>query len=339
MKSIEWHKNSLAIIDQTRLPKRLHYQKLKNGADVVTAIKKLKVRGAPLIGVAAAYGVALEARRLRTAPRLRAQLYKTIDNLLSARPTAVNLGWALARLKKLIDDPAVDTNQLPAVLAREASKIEKEETDACDAIGRFGAELINDGDRIMTYCNAGRLATPGIGTALGILYTAQAQGKKISVYACETRPLLQGGRLTAFELKASKIPVTVIADNMVAAVMHEVDKVIVGADRIAGNGDTANKIGTLTVAITAFHYHVPFYVAAPVSSIDPTKKTGNDIPIEYRDRSEIATFGTVPLVPAGVKIFNPAFDVTPASLISAIVTDRGVARPPGEEAINRLLKI
>lgn len=339
MKSIQWLKKSLRIIDQTRLPGRLQYLDCKSSQDVYNAILTLQVRGAPLIGVAATYGVALEAGRRKNRARLRTHLNTAIEKLAHARPTAVNLGWALARIKKLVDDPSIKEDLLPGLIAREAAKIEQEETEACRAIGRFGAQLINDGDRILTYCNAGKLATPGIGTALGILYTAQAEGKKITVFVCETRPLLQGARLTAFELKTAKIPVMLIADNMVAAVLPEINKVVVGADRIARNGDTANKIGTRTLAITARYFKVPIYVAAPVSTFDPTKRTGIDIPIEYRACSELSCIGNKQIAPNGITIFNPAFDITPASLITAIVTDRGVVKPPFRDSIRRLLKL
>ncbi len=338
MKTIRWLKKSLRIIDQTRLPGRLHYLDLKSSQDVYFAITTLQVRGAPLIGVAAAYGVALEAERRKNGARLRTHLYTTIEKLADARPTAVNLGWSLARIKKLLDDHSLKASLLPGLITEEATKIEREETEACRAIGRFGAQLINDGDRILTYCNAGKLATPGIGTALGILYTAQARGKKVTVFVPETRPLLQGARLTAFELKAAKIPVMLIADNMVAAVLPEINKVIVGADRIARNGDTANKIGTRTLAITASYFKVPFYVAAPISTFDQTKRTGINIPIEYRSSSELICIGNKQIAPSGIKIFNPAFDITPASLITAIVTDQGVIKPPFEDSISRLLK-
>jgi len=338
IKSIRWLKKSLRIIDQTKLPGRLRYLELKNSDDVYHAITTLQVRGAPLLGVAAAYGVALEARRRKNSRRLRVYLTATVEKLARARPTAVNLGWALARIERLLLDPSIEQSLLPGLIAEEAAKIEQEEIDACQAIGRFGAPLVNDGNRILTYCNAGKLATPGIGTALGILYTARAQGKKVTVLVCETRPLLQGARLTAFELKKTKIPVTVITDNMIGTVMHEVDLVVIGADRIARNGDTANKIGTLTLAITASHFRVPFYVAAPVSTFDRTKKTGFDIPIEYRAASEITRIGTNQIVPTGIKTYNPAFDITPASLITAIITDQGVIKPPFEDSINRLLK-
>lgn len=338
MKSIAWRDNSLIIIDQTELPNRLRYRRLNTGNQVISAIRKLMVRGAPLIGVAAAYGVVLEARRLKNRPRLRVRLLAAIDSLGSARPTAVNLGWALERQKKIVRDPAIDERLLADTLLREAAGIEYEETEACAAIGRFGAGIIRDGDRVMTYCNTGRLATPGIGTALGIFYTARSQGKKITVYACETRPLLQGARLTAFELLRSRIPVTVIADNMVASIMPGIDKVFVGADRIARNGDTANKIGTRTVAVVAFHYNTPFFVAAPASTFDPTQKTGSGIPIEYRDRSELARIGDIPVTPERTRMHNPAFDVTPAALITAFITDRGLLRPDYAKSIGRLIK-
>jgi len=318
-KSIDWDGRYLKILDQTKLPNSKRYIKLITLEDIYRAIKELKIRGAPLIGVTAAYGLASLSFNME-----RDQLKRALKRIESARPTAVNLSWALRRMEMIIEKNPED---LPYLLVEEAERIEKEEEESCRRIGKFGAELIRDGARVLTYCNTGRLATPGIGTALGIVYTAKEEGKRIEVYVCETRPLLQGARLTAFELKEEGIPFTLITDNMIATVMNKIDVVLVGADRIARNYDVANKIGTHTIAIVAKHFGVPFYVAAPLSTFDFSKETGSQIEIEYRDSREVREVYGTKISPEGIDVLNPAFDITPKELITGIITEEGIIRP------------
>lgn len=352
--------NELVILDQTKLPEKEVYIKLKTVQDVYQAIKTLRVRGAPLIGVAAAYGVVLAA-----GTGTSKEICKAADFIKSARPTAVNLSWAVERMKKKIisrchceilsqnvaagfslpkkffscpiNVATTDYKELFDILLREAQQIEKEDKISCKMIGQFGAKLIENNFKIMVHCNAGALATSGIGTALGILYTAKAQGKKSTVYSCETRPLLQGARLTSWELTKNGIETYTICDNMAATYIMEMDLVLVGADRIARNGDTANKIGTKGLAIIANYYNIPFYVAAPVSSFDPNIKSGKEIPIECRDENEIRKFNKKTTVSQKAKILNPAFDVTPAKLITAIITEKGIIRQPYVKNIPRII--
>lgn len=329
-KTIEYNKkdNEIVILDQTRLPEEEIYMKLKTVEDVYTAIKNMHLRGAPLIGVAAAYGVVLAAHSDSPEDVTRAAEY-----MKSARPTAVNLAWAVERMKNKI----AKTKNLFDELLKEAQSIETEDKEACKKIGEFGADLIPDNSKIMVHCNAGALATSGIGTALGVLYTAKNRGKNFTVYSCETRPLLQGARLTSWELTANNIETYTICDNMAATYMPDVNLVLVGADRIARNGDTANKIGTEGLAIIAHYYKVPFYVAAPTSTFDPRIESGNDIPIEIRCEDEIRKFNTKRVVAEKAKICNPAFDVTPASLISSIITEKSIFKPPYKENIAKVI--
>lgn len=326
------NKNEVIILDQTQLPEKEVYLRLKSVKNIYDAIKDLKVRGAPLIGVVAAYGVVLSAGK--NSPE---KVLKDAEYLKSARPTAVNLAWAIERMKKCMKKDK--DNNLYQRLLKEAILIEKEDKDACTKIGSLGAGLIKDGDKIMVHCNAGALATSGIGTALGILYTAKKMGKKFSVYSCETRPLLQGARLTTWELTKNGIETYAICDNMAATFMPEMDLVIVGADRIARNGDTANKIGTRGLAIIARYYRVPFYVAAPVSTFDFNIKSGNGIPIEYRCDDEIIYFNKRCIVAKKAKICNPAFDVTPAKLITGIITEKGILKQPLRKGVDTLKKL
>jgi methylthioribose-1-phosphate isomerase len=256
--------------------------------------------------------------------------------LKSARPTAINLSWAIARLESILEDPKVEEKNLPELIRLEAKKIEAEEAQSCAEVGRWGARLIKDGDRILTYCNTGRLATPGMGTALGVIYQANKLGRRFEVIVCETRPLLQGARLTTFELLESGIPTCLITDNALARVMPTIDKVIVGADRIALDGSVANKIGTYMLAIMAHYFKIPFYVAAPLSTIDPNSSLGAEIPIEYRDAQEVTHLAGRRIAPQGIRVMNPAFDVTPPELLSGIITEKGIITPPFKDRIKEL---
>lgn len=332
------------LIDQTRLPTEFFECELRDTAAVWEAIRSLRVRGAPAIGVAAAYGAVLGARAHGTAraETVRAALRSACADLATSRPTAVNLFWALDRMKRAGATAAgLDGPALLDRLLEEAHAIRDEDAAMCRAIGRHGAALVPPGAGILTHCNAGGLATSDYGTALAVCFTAHEDGKPIHVFADETRPLLQGARLTAWELQKRGIPVTVICDNMAATVMREgkVQLVIVGADRIAANGDTANKIGTYGVALLARAHGIPFHVAAPSSTFDRAIPDGSHIPIEQRDPSEITHgFGRA-TVPEGVAVYNPAFDVTPAELITSIVTEKGVIQPVTPTAIANILDL
>ncbi len=333
----------LRLLDQTLLPCEATTIECRSVDDVVEAIRSLRVRGAPAIGVAAAYGVVVGLRESTTLDRstFNERLNVVIQQLAASRPTAVNLFWALARQRKVAERSATASpaDILKDLLA-EARAIEVEDRQMCAAIGRHGAELLNDGDSVLTHCNAGALATAGDGTALAVIYAAVANGKQIRVIADETRPLLQGARLTAWELSQRGVPVTVICDSMAATVMRQrkVQAVIVGADRIAANGDTANKIGTYSVACLAKTHGIPFYVAAPSSTFDLSLSGGEQIPIEERSATEITHGFGRQTVLEGVAVYNPAFDVTPAELITAIITERGVIRPVTAAAIQAMLE-
>jgi methylthioribose-1-phosphate isomerase len=337
----------LEIIDQRQLPAKPHMQRLETVEDVWHAIRSLAVRGAPAIGVAAAYGMVLAARLVPTTSQAAALidvLKKKGAYLKSSRPTAVNLEWAVdAMIRTAIAERGVGVRQLQQRLLNEAHAIAEQDRKMCKAIGTHGAAFIRDGMRVLTHCNAGALATAGDGTALSILYEAQRRKIAFTVYADETRPLLQGARLTAWELMTSGIDVTVLCDNAAGVLMREkkVDLVIVGADRIARNGDTANKIGTYSVAVLARANDVPFIVAAPATTFDLSIKAGMEIPIEERDGAEVTHLlpGMPRTAPEGVQVFNPAFDVTPAGLITAIVTDRGVIMPVNEKAIQKMISV
>ena len=329
VRAIRWDADTrvLRILDQRLLPAEVVERELRTLDDVEDAIRSLAVRGAPAIGVAASLGVV--ASFARDAAPSRAVLLAAIDRLARARPTAVNLPWAMARLRRIVES-APDGPPLLDALAVEAERILAEDAAMCDAIGRHGAALLTDGARVLTHCNAGALATAGIGTALAPVYTAVAAGRRVEVIACETRPLLQGSRITAWELERAGIPVTVCTDSMAASLMRagRVDLVLVGADRIAANGDVANKIGTYALAVAAAHHGLPFYVAAPTSTIDAQTPDGSAIPIEQRAADEVRRLGDHQLAPANVAVHNPAFDVTPAALVTSIVTDGGILRPP-----------
>ncbi len=333
MKAIEWQENRLVILDQTLLPSYQEYFYCQNYLDVVEAIKTMKVRGAPAIGVAAAFGLVLAALSYEGYEKTEffAVLEKAQELLGKTRPTAVNLFWALGRMEKSWKgNNACTILEIKKMLEKEALQIFEEDLTANRWIGDYGSELIPVGSSILTHCNAGALATAGYGTALGVIRAAYEEGKNIRVYVDETRPLLQGARLTAWELMEENIPVTLIADNMAGYLMKQgkIDVVVVGADRITANGDVANKIGTYSLAVLANYHNVPFYVAAPLSTIDMSLSTGWKIPIEERNPDEIRKWKNYQLAPADVKVYNPAFDVTPAELVTAFITERGILRRP-----------
>jgi methylthioribose-1-phosphate isomerase len=339
VKTIEWRADTVRMIDQRLLPAREVVRICRDYRQVADAIRTMVIRGAPAIGVAAAMGVALGLKGF-SGEKARRRFEMVAGTLRATRPTAVNLAWALDRMKGVLEQNLhLDENRLFRRMRDEAIEIYREDIAANRALGRFGAELLGDPVTVLTHCNAGALATAGYGTALGIVRAAREAGKKIAVFADETRPFLQGSRLTAWELRKDRIPVTVIADNMAATVLSKgrVSCVIVGTDRTAANGDVANKIGTYPLAVMARRHGIPFYVAAPLSSIDMNCPSGDAIPIEERDPREVVEFAGRRVAPRGVAVFNPAFDVTPADLVTAIVTERGVARPPYFESL-RVLK-
>jgi len=333
VKTIEWlaDQQKVRFIDQTKLPGSLDYIVTDDYRVMCDAILRLAVRGAPAIGVAGAYGVVIGANGIRAndIDIFIRELRRIMQELRSVRPTAVNLAWAIDRMVRVLDGRH-DIGNLRRALLDEALLIHAEDEAMCRQIGEHGAGLFKDGMSVLTHCNAGSLATGGMGTALAPIYVAQEQGKKIHVFADETRPLLQGARLTSWELQANGIDVTLLCDNMAGVVMSKgwVDAVIVGSDRIAANGDVANKIGTFTVALLAKHHNVPFYVAAPTSTVDPAIPDGSHIPIEQRPGEEVAGFAGQRTAPPGIKTFNPAFDVTPHEWIAAIITEKGIHRPP-----------
>ena len=331
----------LRIIDQTRLPLEEVYLEMDDYRSVASAIMELKIRGAPAIGIAGAYAVALGALKIKSAGRdeFLEKLQGVIDTIAATRPTARNLFFALERMKKTAES-AKSTLHIRKALADEAIKIHQEEADATRHLSLFGAELIKDGCTVLTHCNTGPLATSGYGTALGVIISAYRQGKKIKVITTETRPLLQGARLTTWELKKAGIPVTLITDSMAGYFMKmgKVDCVIIGADRIAANGDTANKIGSYTLAVLARENNIPFYTAAPTSTIDPSLKTGDEIPIEERRAEEVTHIQGVPIAPEGIVAANPAFDVTPHKYITAIITEKGIIREPYGKGIKGIIK-
>ncbi|OGP87555.1 MAG: S-methyl-5-thioribose-1-phosphate isomerase [Deltaproteobacteria bacterium RBG_16_48_10] len=340
-KTIEWKKDCVRILDQRKLPHEIRYLDCKDASTVAEAIRTLAIRGAPAIGVAAAMGIALAARKIRShQPEVfRENLREVIQEMGRARPTAVNLFWALDRMRnRLVQDRSLSAEDLKESLEEEALKIFHEDVEANRKIGEFGKSLIRDGDRILTHCNAGALATVGYGTALGVLYAAWSEGKRFHVFVDETRPLLQGARLTAWELTQGKIPATVITDSMAAWVMKKegINLVLVGADRIARNGDTANKIGTYGLAILSKWHGIPFYVAAPTSTVDLDLVNGLGIPIEERDPSEVTHIQGKPVTPKGIKAFNPAFDITPQFFIKAIITEKEIIRKPFVRHLKRI---
>ena len=333
VETLRWSDGVLEMIDQRILPATFKYVQYDSAAAVAEGIRSMVVRGAPAIGVAAAYGVALEALRLFavTDESFQRGMNEGFNTLAQSRPTAVNLFWALARMKQVWQTVSGESNMQVAMrLLAEAHEIFAEDIRINRALGAYGAELLRDGARVLTHCNAGALATAGHGTALGIIRSAVEAGKKISVIADETRPFLQGARLTAWEMMQEKIPVTLITDNMAGFMMSrgEVDAVVVGTDRVAANGDVANKIGTYMVAVLAQRHHIPFYVACPLSTIDMSIASGMDIPIEERHADEVKGFRDFHWAAQGVQIRNPSFDITPAELVTALITEKGVVHQP-----------
>ncbi|MFQ5869137.1 MAG: S-methyl-5-thioribose-1-phosphate isomerase [Candidatus Zixiibacteriota bacterium] len=327
--TLKWTKGKLRLIDQRKLPQRLVYLDCDDHKKVAYAIKNLVVRGAPAIGVAAGYGMALAAREYRDlkGESFSKKLKRASETLVSTRPTAVNLFWALKRQEKLIEQNLNETpSRIFKLLSEEALQIHEEDRQMCQAIGEHGSKLVPKKATILTHCNAGALATGGIGTALGVIYTAVSKGKEVKVFADETRPVLQGARLTAWELRRQGIDTTLICDNMAGGLLRSgaIELVIVGADRIAKNHDFANKIGTYPLAVLARQHKVPFYVAAPSSTFDESIPNGSKIIIEERDDSEVLQSGKEKIKLKGLKVYNPAFDVTPASLVSAIITEKGI---------------
>jgi methylthioribose-1-phosphate isomerase len=341
--TIEWTDDVVVMIDQRKLPASEVYVSCRTAQEVAKAIRTMVIRGAPAIGVAAAMGIALGSCRSRATgtKQFATEFQKLCDLMAATRPTAVNLFWAIDRMKRTFADVAqrgASVDEIKATLEAEARRIHDEDVASCRAMGAHGATLVPDTARILTHCNAGALATAGYGTALGVVRAAAAQGKRIAVVAGETRPFLQGARLTAWELVRDDIDTTVITDSMAGAMMRlgQVDLVVVGADRIAANGDVANKIGTYTVAVLAREHGIPFYVAAPLSTIDLETPDGSHIPIEERQAREVTHVGPFRLTPEGVRIRNPAFDITPARFVTAIITERGIARPPYLESLRHL---
>ncbi|MBU4479375.1 MAG: S-methyl-5-thioribose-1-phosphate isomerase [Candidatus Omnitrophica bacterium] len=344
MQTIRWEagKKTLVLIDQTRLPGKLVYMRCKTVEQVWQAIRALKVRGAPAIGAAAAFGMVLGIgqRKYAAYSCFKKKVDGLVRYLASARPTAVNLFWALERMKQVVLEHR--THPVPEIgerLLQEALAIMEEDRKSCRKMADIGQVFVKDNDSILTYCNAGILATVDYGTALGVIYRAKELKKKIKVYSCETRPLLQGARLTCWELRRNKIDVTLLCDNMAGYLMKQkkVDKIFIGADRISANGDVANKIGSYALAILAKYHRIPFYVVAPVSTFDTALASGADIPIEERDAREVGSLWYKrPMAPAGINVYNPAFDIVPGRLITAIVTDKGILTPAYLKKVRRL---
>jgi methylthioribose-1-phosphate isomerase len=341
VETLRWRDGCLELLDQRLLPHTIDYRAYHDAQGVAEAIRSMVVRGAPAIGCAAAYGVALEGARLADQPPMRfeAALDEAIAKLAASRPTAVNLAWALERMRRCLGRHSyAAAPDLAHALLEEAHSMMREDLDINMRMGEFGAALIPDGARVLTHCNAGALATAGHGTALGVVRSAVAAGKRVSVVVDETRPWLQGARLTAWELLQEGIPATLIADVSAGYLMSrgEIDLVIVGADRVAANGDTANKIGTYSVAVLAKRHGIPFYVACPLSTVDRSLPDGAGIPIEERGGEEVTGYGGVRWAPQGIKTRNPAFDVTPAELITALITERGVVHRPEPRTVRQL---
>ena len=338
--TIDRQDDVIVMVDQRKLPGQEIYVRCRTAPEVAKAIRTMVIRGAPAIGVAAAMGIAVGMRRssAKGTRDFAVEFQKTCDLMAATRPTAVNLFWAIDRMKRVFAEGAQSGESPSEILARldrEAQGIHDEDVANCRAMGGHGAAMVPDGARVLTHCNAGALATAGYGSALGVIRAAVEQGKKIAVFADETRPFLQGARLTAWELVRDGINTTVITESMAGPLMRqgEIDIVVVGADRIAANGDTANKIGTYTVAVLAHEPRIPFYVAAPLSTIDLSTPDGDHIPIEERDQREVSHLGSSRLTPEGAHIRNPAFDVTPHRYITGIITERGILRPPYAESL------
>ena len=343
IKTIFWKDDAVVMIDQRALPCEERLLRFTDYKDVITAIRDLTIRGAPAIGVAAAMGIALGTLHLSPSSKeeFNRAFYEICDQFSRTRPTARNLFWGIERMKKTFAEAMPGSpDQIKRLLVEEAIRICEEDIAINERIGINGRSLIQDGDHILTHCNAGALATAGCGTALGVVRAAWEEGKKIHVFVDETRPVLQGARLTAWELMKEKIPATLIADNMAGFLMKQgkINKIIVGADRIAANGDVANKIGTYSLAVLAKEHNIPFYVAAPLSTIDMSIQNGDEIPIEERNAEEITTIRGIRVAPEGMHVYNPAFDVTPNRYITAIITEAGVVFPPYQEGIGRIAR-
>jgi len=340
IETLRWNNNHFEMIDQRILPADFKYISYTTATSVADGIRDMVVRGAPAIGCAAAYGVALAALNLQDSDsdEFFQGMGEAFEVLSQSRPTAVNLFWAIDRMRNKMNDCQGSVREIANILLDEAHEIKREDIEINRAMGRNGAELLNDGARVLTHCNAGALATAGHGTALGVFRSAVEAGKKISVIADETRPFLQGARLTAWEMVQENIPVTLISDNMSGHLMSrgEIDAVVVGTDRVAGNGDVANKIGTYMVAVLARRHNIPFYVACPLSTIDRSIKSGKEIPIEERPIEEVTGYRNCQWAAKGVMVRNPAFDVTPADLVTGLITEKGVIINPTTEKINQL---
>ncbi len=343
--TIEWQGDAVVMVDQRKLPAQEIYVRCKTPKEVARAIKTMVIRGAPAIGVAAAMGIALGMRKSKAlgTKQFAVELNKIAALMAGTRPTAVNLFWAIDRMKRSFGagvQAGESVDDLKARLEREAHAIHDEDVASCRAMGQWGAAVVPAHARILTHCNAGALATAGYGTALGVIRAAAAQGKVAQVFADETRPFLQGARLTAWELVRDEVPTTIIAESMAGPLMQGggIDFVVVGADRIAANGDFANKVGTYTVAMMAHAHNVPFYVAAPLSTIDLATPDGGSIPIEQRNAREMTHVGSIQIAPAGASVWNPAFDVTPHRLVSGIITERGIVRAPYGENLKALFE-
>ncbi|MGC1403273.1 MAG: S-methyl-5-thioribose-1-phosphate isomerase [Thermodesulfobacteriota bacterium] len=343
IKTIEWKNDRVIMIDQRKLPQKETYVLCSNYRQVIKAIKEMVIRGAPAIGIAAAMGLALGAQEIETASLegFKTRFNKICTAMGLARPTAVNLFWAIQRMRKLVEDsPGLKVESLKKILTREARNMLAEDIEINKRLGSIGQKVIKKRATVLTHCNAGALATGGYGTALGVIRAAQEAGKQVQVLADETRPFLQGARLTCWELAKDHIPVTLITDNMAGYLMQKglIDVVIVGADRIAVNGDTANKIGTYSVAVLAKEHGIPFYVAAPCSTIDVQIKSGEGIPIEERNEREVTHLGGKRVAPLGIAVLNPAFDVTPHAYIAGIITERGILKSPYGPSIAKALQ-
>jgi methylthioribose-1-phosphate isomerase len=339
-KTIEWKGDHIRILDQRRLPQGVRYLDCRDDSSVAKAIRTMAIRGAPAIGVAAAMGIALAAKKIRSHQPgvFHRSLEKVCQQMRQTRPTAVNLFWAIDRMRGILDQVRSHSiEEIRARLKEEALRIYEDDVEVNRKIGENGKILIHDGDGVLTHCNAGALATAGYGTALGVIYAARDEGKRFHIFVNETRPLLQGARLTAWELVQEKIPSTVITDNMAGWLMRkgEIKLVLVGADRIAQNGDTANKIGTYTLAVLSKWHGLPFYVAAPISTVDISLVSGEEIPIEERAPEELTHFTGKRITPKGIDVFNPAFDVTPHSMIRGIITEKGIIRKPFGQKLRR----
>jgi methylthioribose-1-phosphate isomerase len=344
--TIDWQGDVIVMVDQRKLPGQEIYVRCRTAQEVARAIRTMVIRGAPAIGVSAAMGIALGMQRssAKGTKQFAVEFQKICDMMAATRPTAVNLFWAIDRMKRTFSEAAQagkSADEIAAALEREARAIHDEDVASCRTMGAFGADVVPDGARVLTHCNAGALATAGYGSALGVIRAAVEKGKRVAVFADETRPFLQGARLTAWELVRDGINTTVITESMAGPLMRagEIDLVVVGADRIAANGDTANKIGTYTVAVLAHAHKIPFYVAAPLSTIDLSTPDGDRIPIEERDQREITHLGSSRLTPEGAHIRNPAFDITPHRYITGIITEKGIFGPPYDQTLKRAFEL